>query len=270
MNWIETPERSESNRTTDTPHVLRQPRQLLTLPKPIFIEYGDDHVVVILDGKIVFRFPRTTIYRKSFSGELKLLDAFKDKTPIAVPDYTYLSKGKNFGGYKLIKGKELTEARFTNLTDVEKKKFISDIAKFLTVLHGLNKKVLPASRAHEPWSMDNLLQYKNRYWQERRKKIASFVEEETLKQIDAFYDAFICVCRRSQSCTVIHGDLSGDHRLLDIKQRKLSGIIDFADAAIGDPAHDFSFFWSYGDDIAKSVYKKYGRHKDKELLNRSR
>lgn len=237
--------------------------------KSVFIEYGDDHVVAILDEKIVFRFPRTATYRKSFNGELKLLAALKDRTPLPVPDYVYLSKKKDFGGYKLIKGKELTEARFARSTNVQKKRIIRDIAQFLRVMHQINKNILPASRAEEPWSMDDLKQYKTRYWMQRRKILASFVDTPKLEQIDAFYDAFVHVCQECRAKTIIHGDLSVDHVLLDITKGRLSGIIDFGDAAIGDPAHDFAFLWSYGDEVVRAVYQKYGLHKDKELLDRS-
>jgi aminoglycoside 2''-phosphotransferase len=241
----------------------------LSFSQSKLIDYGDDHLVIILDGKIVFRFPRTALYRKSFAGELKLLDALKGKTPLPLPDYIYLSKKKNFGGYPLIKGKELTETRFTRLTSTKKKKIISDIAQFLEVLHSTNKNVLPANRAAEPWSMDDLVQYKTRYWKQRRKIIAAFVDKQMLKIIDSFYDYFIEACSNCSYRSIIHGDLSGDHMLLDTKQKRLSGIIDLADAAIGDPAHDFSFFWNYGDEVAKAVYQIYGLRKDKKLLERS-
>jgi aminoglycoside 2''-phosphotransferase len=233
------------------------------------IDYGDDHLVIILDSKIVFRFPRTALYRKSFAGELQLLDALKGKTPLPLPDYIYLSKKKSFGGYLLIKGKELTEKRFARLTSIKKKKIISDIAQFLKVVHSINKNVLPATRSAEPWSMDDLVDYKTRYWKQRRKIIAAFVDKQMLKIIDSFYDYFIDACSKCPYRTVIHGDLSGDHMLLDTAKNRLNGIIDLADAAIGDPAHDFSFFWNYGDEVAKAVYQTYGSRKDKKLLERS-
>ena len=48
---------------------------------------------------------------------------------------------------------------------------------------------------------------------------------------------------------LIHGDLSGDHLLLD-RDSNLRGVIDFGDAMIADPALDFAgilneFSWSF-------------------------
>ena len=37
---------------------------------------------------------------------------------------------------------------------------------------------------------------------------------------------------------LIHGDFSSEHVLLDLAEKKVTGIIDFGDAAIGDPAYD--------------------------------
>src|SRR5207244_155705 len=48
---------------------------------------------------------------------------------------------------------------------------------------------------------------------------------------------------------VIHGDVAGIHLIFDPDEQCLAGIIDFADAAIGDPARDFPFESLYGRDF---------------------
>ena len=99
--------------------------------------------------------------------------------------------------------------------------------------------------------------------------IAPYVGRETIAKLDAFYEAHIGLCGKFSAATVIHGDLTEDHILLDPRRGSIAGVIDFADAAIGDPAQDFAFLWSYGDWVAKCAVDHYARA-DGSLLERSR
>jgi aminoglycoside 2''-phosphotransferase len=253
-------------------HVLRTIRaafpQFASAPAQ-FVNRGDDHVVVLFDGKTIFRVPRSDVYRRSFKDELKLLAVLRATTRVPIPRYVYVSDNSDFGGYELIAGEEMTLERFAALSAAQQHDVISEIADFMTALHKLDRDVLPAYRANEPWSSDDLGQYKERYWRTRRDSIAPHIEPETLKNIDDFYEPFLQACRDIPAACVIHGDLSDDHVLLDVRQGRLAGIIDFGDAAIGDPATDFSFFWSYGDWVARELYRQYALHDDARLLERS-
>jgi aminoglycoside 2''-phosphotransferase len=85
-----------------------------------------------------------------------------------------------------------------------------------------------------------------------------FLKSETLARLDSFFSsdlhkAYATAPRK----TVIHGDLADDHML--IAGGKISGIIDFSDATIGDPAFDFTFFWFYGDKFMNDVVHAYGK-----------
>lgn len=69
----------------------------------------------------------------------------------------------------------------------------------------------------------------------------------------------------------MHGDLVPEHILLDEKTGQLSGIIDFGDVALGDPAQDFLGFWTYGEDTACRIIDLYcSDSTDPGLLRRSR
>jgi aminoglycoside 2''-phosphotransferase len=253
-------------------HVLRTIRaafpQFASAPAQ-FVNRGDDHVVVVFGGKTIFRVPRSDAYRRSFKDELKLLAVLKETTRVAIPRYVYVSEKSDFGGYELIAGEEMTVERFAALTAAQQHHVIGEVANFMTALHKLNRDVLAVYRAKEPWSGRDLGQYKERYWHTRRDIIAPHVEPEILKNIDDFFDPFLQACQDVPAACVVHGDLSDDHVLLDVRQGHVAGIIDFGDAAIGDPATDFCFFWSYGDWVARELYGQYGLRNDATLLERS-
>jgi aminoglycoside 2''-phosphotransferase len=256
--------------TDDLLRRIRTEFPRLSFSRARLIEAGDDHAVLVLDRKWVFRFPRNAVYRKAFAEELRLLAALQGRTTVRIPVYSYLSRAGDFGGYRLIPGREMTTGRFARLSAAQKNKAIGMLARFLATLHRLDPHVLPARRAREPWSGDALPQYQHRYRKARRQVIARFAPRDALKQIDGFYDPFVQACGNVPSRRVIHGDISDEHILLDGERGAISGVIDFGDAAVGDPAYDLCFFWAYGDAVARALYAQYGLHDDPRLFGRSR
>ena len=89
------------------------------------------------------------------------------------------------------------------------------------------------------------------------------------RSIEQFYNGYREVV--SPHRVVIHGDLVVEHLLLDDETEQLSGIIDFGDVALGDPAQDFLGFWAYGADaVARAVELYRPAQPDSTLLARSR
>jgi aminoglycoside 2''-phosphotransferase len=69
---------------------------------------------------------------------------------------------------------------------------------------------------------------------------------------------------------LIHRDLSGEHILFDPGQGCITGIIDWEDAAIGDPAFDFTGLLDYGSEFVQGVLSAYGGPRDGGMLDRCR
>jgi aminoglycoside 2''-phosphotransferase len=59
---------------------------------------------------------------------------------------------------------------------------------------------------------------------------------------------------------VLHGDLSPDHFLADTEQARLTGVIDWGDARIGDPAWDLVYIYEdYGPRTLNAFLDHYDR-----------
>ncbi len=231
------------------------------------VDVGEDHAVFILDDMLVFRFPRNEKYKKTLAAELKLLKSLsKRHLPFAIPQYCYIAGGKEFGGYPLIKGRKMTRQRFSALTRKERRAVISQLASFLTTLHSVPANTIPAQKDNKA-SRPEL--YAARYWKERRRVIASAVFPKLLKRLDAFFSVYAEKTNSAPHRTIIHRDLRDEHVLLNPQSRRISGIIDFGDATIGDPAFDFTWLWEYGKETAEEIYRKYRGPKDAEFLKRS-
>ncbi|MBU0460500.1 MAG: phosphotransferase [Nanoarchaeota archaeon] len=221
---------------------------------------GLDHVVLILDNKYVFRFPKNDYYKKKIKVEMRLLSELQKKTS-KIPDYKFIPIDQSFGGYPIIDGKPLSTKKFNEFTNQQKTQLANELADFLTALHKI-----PISKAKKiglkfEWShQDELKQYK-----ERRKHIKKVLNPEEMRFVDNLMKKYVSLNLPKNS--LVHHDLSEDHILA--KNNKLSGIIDFGDSSLNDPAVDFAWFWEWGENFVQKVYRRYNGKKDKELLSRS-
>jgi aminoglycoside phosphotransferase (APT) family kinase protein len=231
-------------------------------------DLGEDHVVVILDDAWIFRFPRAADYRRSFGAEIALLAHLQGRVPLATPDYSHLSPEGDFGGYRMIKGIPLTAKTFDTLTDEVQDTVLEQVAGFLRGLHGAPPILLTRSngeRARAWTGADHAANYRRH----RRQGIAALAPASQIAIFDRFYDAYAALA--PLGAAPIHGDLTDDHLLLAPDRRTLAGVIDFGDAAVGDPALDLAFFWLFGDAAASSLIARYDpAGADPTLANRSR
>jgi macrolide phosphotransferase len=70
---------------------------------------------------------------------------------------------------------------------------------------------------------------------------------------------------------LVHNDLWAEHILVDLRSGYVSGIIDWGDAAISDPAIDFAGLYTwYGESWLESVLESYPGTLDSEVISRAR
>ena len=224
----------------------------LHFSKAELIGYGDDNLVVVLDGIWIARFPRNDDYQSRFGAELNLLNRLAPISPIPVPHYVYVAGDRSFGVYRKIEGREMTPALFAAMSYPNQRSALSSLADFLSSMH-----VLPAVTIQQPdgtlartWTGE---QFAELYRSTRRTKIARVVSGQTLTRLDAFHDAFAHV--QPGLPRLSHNDLTDDHILMN--DSRIAGIIDFSDAAFGDPAIDFAWFWRLGEHAVDLVLHDY-------------
>jgi aminoglycoside 2''-phosphotransferase len=205
-------------------------------------DLGEDHAVVLLDERWVFRFPRNPAAAACGAMERRLLAALNAISPVATPRYEYVSRNGAFGGYRMIAGVELTEAAFAALPGEAQHQVLGQIGGFLRTLHALPPEL--GARPGAAALIEDAAWFAERY-AERRERLAPALGPVLLRAADRFYAAFPAAVA-STDARLIHRDFSEDHILLDPGSQRLAGVIDFTDAALGDPAFDFSFLWAYG------------------------
>ncbi len=223
----------------------------LAFAKAALNAYGED--VLVLDGEWIVRAPRDEAQLGRFAAELNLLEVLGRVSPVRVPQYLHVTPDRSMGAYRLIEGAEMTPPVFALLGEEARRAVLIEIAAFLGVLHTLPMDTIrqPDGLVQRCWRGE---QFAALYRGMRRAKIARVAPPATMTRFDAFHEAF--EAERPFVPRLAHGDLSDDHILVRGEGR-LAGIIDFTDAAWGDPAIDFSYFWRLGEDCVDLVFANY-------------
>jgi hypothetical protein len=225
---------------------------------------GGDHLLLMVDEQRAFRFPRPG--KHGFDLERAVLEHLGVCARIAIPHYDVVDPAGCFASYLLIPGVPLTSANFSALSTVTARGVIGDAVTLLKSLHGFDFQKFGYSGAWpRMWSPG---QFADRLRKDRLPLLF-----DRVPTLSVPVECFLRRYQRDQAPreVVLHGDLVGDHLLLDEHTGRLAGIIDFSDVALGDPAHDLLGFWAYGASAATHAINIYGQaDADPTLPARSR
>jgi aminoglycoside 2''-phosphotransferase len=233
---------------------LREAFPDLVYTQAVLNDYGEDNQIVVLDGAWVVRFVRSIEHLATFASELRLLEQLRNVSRARVPNYEHVAPDRSFGAYRLIAGREMTPPVFRALDAEAQRGVLTELAGFLTILHQLPRELIAQPDGFIPHTFAGE-RFAALYRGVRRAKIARMVDAATLARFDEFHEAFEAV--EPGVPRLAHNDLSDDHILVRADGR-LAGVIDFGDAAYGDPAIDFAWFWRLGEAAVDFVLTVYG------------
>jgi aminoglycoside 2''-phosphotransferase len=217
---------------------------------------GWDHVVYVISDHIAFRFPRTKEYADNLPKETLLTNTLKSMLPVAIPRLTLNTspKGEVYVTYPFIHGRPLTLSENAALDKVTQTSIAHDIGRFLSSLHSVPIEDVKSLG----YSQEDLAEMWTRRRNTAREIVYPLVNTDIRRWIEGFYSGFIAVLKQSKiTQSLIHADIESEHIIVDPKKQRLAGIIDFGDAHIDDPAYDFNFLESYGNEFMQSVYETY-------------
>ncbi|MFC1810557.1 aminoglycoside phosphotransferase family protein [Patescibacteria group bacterium] len=232
-----------------------------------FLTHGWDHDVIILDNKWVFRFPKNNYAKKLFKNELRLMRFLNKKLTINIPNYTYIAKDKSFAGYKYMKGKEFKPWIYKNKVKTKnKRKIMNQFIKFYNEVHAINPDIFKKFEVKDFDPKKDLLKlYRN-----VKKLVYPKFNKKEIQITDEFFAKIKALDLKNVQNVFVHGDIHYSNMIIKEDYSELSGIIDFTDRIISDPALEFAYLWDYGPKFVKEVYKKYKGPKDPKFLYRSK
>lgn len=222
-----------------------------------------DHVMILLDGKIAFRFEEGC-EEGHLVKERAILNAVKSKTKsIPSPEFTFIPKAPDFAGYKAIQGTRLSPWRFERLSKANRAEAAKRLGDFLNGLHSypiakarkLGIEEGDSSIYHRSLGRELLAERGGELQPKFRKIFERWIESS--ESIDHSFKPVLA-----------HNDLWYKHIYHDPSTGELSGIIDWGDIGITDPAKDFYGFWVFGESFLDEVLSHY-QHADPNIKERS-
>lgn len=217
------------------------------------ISNGWDFIIVEIDGTL-FRYPRQKHYYSLFRQEIGLMNHLHNKITIDIPYYHLVSQNSNcpIGAYQKIPGSILTKKVYQLMNEEERDQFAQDISLFLLELHS-SITLEEALELHLPIYQPSLdLKVPEKY---------QGLWEEFL----VMYKSQLSNKSPLSKKTLVHNDFHNDNILLS--NNKLSGVIDFTEACIGDRVLDIKKLFLTSPDLVERVVEYYDPgNKDKLVL----
>jgi aminoglycoside phosphotransferase (APT) family kinase protein len=182
------------------------------------IEDGYDFQVAIVDDEWVFRFPRRSGVEEALELEIAVLPALAQALPVNVPSFEYVARKPLFVGYRLIRGQPLVDE------DAE------GVSAFLEALHALDSSALPVE--HYDW-----VEAYREQCGEFERLVFPVVDIDRRAQAKRLFGEVETLVDFKPS--LIHADLGPEHLL--VRDGRLTGVIDWGDMRVGDPALDYAW-----------------------------
>ncbi len=209
-----------------------------------FLAEGWDSTVFEVDGALVFRFPKRAEVDAALQREVRLLPALARALPLPIPapalvsgpvlDYPW-----HVVGYPKLPGAPLSGMP---LSDRVVAALAPALGHFLRALHAF-----PAERALALGlprrSPEEELARLRALWQRARPVVEARLVPATASAWAAWWARLLAdppFAPGDYAPSLIHGDLALEHVLVDEGAAHVTGVIDFGDAAVADPALDLA------------------------------
>lgn len=213
--------------------------------------YGLNNLVIIVANKWVFRFPRNAESKSSLVKEAEILALVRNHVGIKVPGLVY-SEELEMGSYPMLGGVPLYRHDLLRLPREQMESFAAEVAQFLVDLHAIpldgwitlsGHNESPRAASRQNWQ-DRLAEFREELYRYLWADQHAYIEDLFAPVIDGQLDL------DSYTPALIHNDLASYHLLVDSSNGHLTGVLDFGEAMVGDPATDYGALIStYGETL---------------------
>lgn len=208
---------------------------------------GWDNAAFLIDGEWMFRFAQRRIAIPLLDREWNVLPLLAPRLPLSVPHPRWfgLVDDWTFLGYRRLSGQPASDL---GIDDECRGNLARPLGEFLRVLHDQPTHDIPV----EP---DSLGRFNVPARQQRA--VAMLKECDANLDIAALRQILDEVDPTPVAAVLSHGDLYSRHLLID--QGRLSGVIDWGDVCLADPAHDLMLAFCFLPPAARhDFFTAYG------------
>jgi aminoglycoside 2''-phosphotransferase len=212
--------------------------------------------VVIVNGALVFRFARSESGFKDLKEEAAALRLLRKHITLPIPTLFY--EDHEVLAYPLIPGETLRRDLLMSLPETDQQAIADQLALFFKELHGIPMEEV----AHPSIPMaDALMEYEDwaNVYQRMQDKVFPLLLPDVREWATGHFESWLSdPANFEYEPRMVDTDIPPTHILFDRMRRRISGIIDFGCAGLGDPAADFSvIIYHYGESFMDRFYKIY-------------
>ena len=215
---------------------------------------GWDNSVWVVDERYAFRIPHREIAIPGVERELAMLPELASQLPLPVPLPVFVGRPADaypwpFFGAELLPGEEAGSA---DLDDEQRLEVALELALFLRALHAVepNERLPRDPNGREDMAKRSRL---------AREELAQ-LERLGVWRAPAAAEELLAAAEDlppAEAPVVAHGDLHFRHLLVD--NGHASGVIDWGDVCLADPAIDLALHWSFVAPAQRGVFlEAYG------------
>jgi aminoglycoside 2''-phosphotransferase len=212
--------------------------------------------VVIVNDELVFRFVKRDFGYKDPREEANLLGFLSKYITLPIPEPFYQSADAL--AYRLISGEALRRDVLMRLSEDDRQAVADQLAQFFKELH--NVPVDEVSGFELP-KADALMKYEGwvNAYERIREKVFPFLMPHIRDWATEHFESQLSERSNFEyELKMVDTDIPPYHIIFDGQKKRISGIIDFGCAGLGDPAIDFGvIIYNYGESLMSRFYKIY-------------
>jgi aminoglycoside 2''-phosphotransferase len=245
-----------------------------------------------VNGSHVFRFPKRPAVDAGLRKEIRLLPELAPTLSLPIPQFDFVWQGGPqheavFVGYPKLPGVPLLPEEGALVSRPKNGEMpqrpptkdgeimriarpLRQVGEFLTSLHRF-----PLSQAIALGiSSGDGASWREEYqalYEAVQRRVGPLLDQPTRGNLSRLWREFLDDPANFQfQPALIHRDLCAEHILFDPGQGRITGVLDWEDAAIGDPAFDLTGLLDYGSEFVQGVLEAYRGPRDGAMLNRAR
>ncbi|WP_459962375.1 phosphotransferase family protein [Nocardia sp. IFM 10818] len=244
------------------------PRPELASGRVRVLGEGMDSVAVLVTvgvEEFVVRMPKGADGAEGIAREARLLPELAGRVSLEIPRFAFLAENPIGPGeccvYPAVPGESVGEAEWRDRGLLEQEETARAIAGFMGEVHAF-----PVERARELGVAERDM--REEYAEDLeliRAQVVPLLPTTEARELLARWEGYLGEDANFEYApTLIHADISLDHLLLT--GDRISGVIDFGDAQIGDPDYDLCYLWpAAGAEFVRRVQEYRGRELDDRL-----
>lgn len=212
--------------------------------------------VLIVNDQLVFRFPKDQTWaRDLLANEIKVIQLARKYLDVQIPHIVY--HAADLMAYRFISG-ALQRNTILVLDENARDEIARQLAAYLRQLHGIPMGEIErhqiaqsdTNRSHRVWV---------RLFEDVKRELFPLMMPHAREWVTNHFAPVLAdeEFMKYEPC-LINGDTTPYHILYDRRASRISGVIDFGTAGIGDPAADFAtLIYYYGESFLRRVARFY-------------